>query len=235
VEHVVQEVLQWRETRQVNQFAFFDDALLFQPEQHCKPLLRRLIELDLASHWHTPNGLQVRYLDAELARLMKACGFATLRLSFESVEPSQQQNKVSSAELEQAFAHLVDAGFAREQIGVYVMMGMAGQTPEQVQRSIDFVHRLGARVNLASYSPIPGTTETAFAQEQGWWSENEDLALANNSLYPLWRKKYGFALCQEIVNYARSGNERLTAKRTQNGGIVKTLSSEGPPSRCKGE
>lgn len=235
VDHVVHEVRRWRETRQVTQFAFFDDALLFQAERHGKPLLRRLIELDLASHWHTPNGLQVRYLDAELARLMKACGFVTLRLSFESVEPSQQQNKVSAAELERALAHLEDAGFVRERIGVYVMMGLAGQTPEQVQRSIDYVHGLSACVHLASYSPIPGTTETALAQEQGWWSETEDPALANNSLYPLWRKKYGFALCQEIVNYARSGNERLTAKRTQEDGVMTAPSPPGPPRRFKGD
>ncbi|NLP08902.1 radical SAM protein [bacterium] len=235
VDHVVHEVQHWRETRQVNQIAFFDDALLFQAEQHCKPLLRRLIELNPAAQWHTPNGLQVRYLDAEVARLMRACGFVTLRLSFESVEPSQQQNKVSTAELERALAHLEGAGFARERIGVYVMMGLAGQTPEQVQRSVDFVHRLGARVNLASYSPIPGTVETALAQKQGWWAETEEPALANNSLYPLWRKKYGFALCQEIVNYARSGNERLTAKRTQDGGVVTAPSPAGPPRRCKGD
>jgi len=210
-DHVFREV-EWLHHRwQITNMAFFDDALLFAADAHIKPILRRFIKSGFVWNWHTPNGLQLRYIDAELAELMRSVGFSELRLSFESVVPAQQQNKVCDAELADALQLLEKAGFARRDIGVYVLMGLAEQIPEQVRQTIDFVHGLGARVQLASYSLIPGTEEMENARRLGWWPKDQDLLLGNNSLYPLWRQKYGFALCEEIVNYARWRNSALTS------------------------
>ncbi len=211
IARVVQEAGYLYHRLKIRDVAFFDDALLFQPEEFIKPILRRLIETDIHLSLHTPNGLQLRYIDAELAELMFASGFNTIRLSFESTEPAHQQNKVSNADLDSSLRHLEHAGFIRRDIGVYTLMGLPDQTPEEVRRTIDYVHELGAKVNLASFSPIAGTADARLAETMNFWSAHEDLLLTNNSLYPVWRKKYDFALCEEIVNYARMKNSALSS------------------------
>jgi len=209
VDNVVEEAEWLQQNWQPEHIAFFDDALLFQPDHHIKPILRQFEQRSFRFRLHTPNGLQPRFLDEEMAQLMKAAGLATIRLSFESADPTLQQNKVSNQELAAALSCLEQAGYPRSEIGVYVLMGLAEQTPQQVLATIDFVYGLGARVHLASFSPVPGTSETERAQQLGLWSADCDLLLANNSLYPLWRQKFGFALCEEIVNYARMKNSEL--------------------------
>jgi radical SAM superfamily enzyme YgiQ (UPF0313 family) len=209
VARVLQEAEYLCQNFPIRDVAFYDDALLFQPEEYIKPILRNLLKEGIKLSLHTPNGLQLRYIDAELAELMHATGFATVRLSFESTEPARQQNKVNNADLATALLHLHQAGFHRRDIGVYTLLGLPEQTPEEVRHTIDYVHDLGAKVNLASFSPIAGTADARMAETMGFWSGDEDLLLTNNSIFPIWRKKYDFALCEEIVNYARLKNSAL--------------------------
>jgi radical SAM superfamily enzyme YgiQ (UPF0313 family) len=206
--HVIGELdLLWR--RKTKHIAFFDDALLHQADRHIKPILRQVISRGYGFSFHTPNGLHIRDIDLELAELMRNSGFQSIRLSFESADPARQQNKVNNDALIQALHNLEHAGFDRAAIGVYLLMGLADQEEAEVRRSIDFVHGLGARIFLASFSPIPGTLDEKTAIDAGWWSSQKDLLLGNNSLFPIWREKYGLALCEEIVNYAREKNKAL--------------------------
>lgn len=195
--------------RQVRHIAFFDDALLHKAAEHSKPLLRQIIQKGYEFAFHTPNGLHISDIDQEMAELMYGSGFQSIRLSFESADPARQQNKVNNEALMRALHHLERAGFRRSDLGVYLLMGLADQDAPEVRRSIDFVHGLGARIYLASFSPIPGTVDEQRAIEKGWWHRDEELLLANNSIYPIWRKKYDLALCAEIVNYAREKNNAL--------------------------
>ncbi len=49
------------------------------------------------------------------------------------------------------------AGFSSDQIGVYLLCGLPGQTPEEVAEAIRVVAKTGALPYIAEYSPIPGT------------------------------------------------------------------------------
>ncbi len=197
----------------VTQFAFFDDALLYQKEKYFLTLLEEVIKLNLPLSFHTPNGLEPKAIDRETAHLMKRAGFDTIRLSYESSNQRRQADmghKVSDADLTRAVNHLLSAGFAPEQIGAYVLMGLPGQEAEETAASMEFVLRLGIRVHLASFSPIPGTACWQEAVDYGLISADTDPLLHNNSVFPLASDIFPIRLFQTYRTVANQANKRLT-------------------------
>jgi radical SAM superfamily enzyme YgiQ (UPF0313 family) len=210
--HVLQEIRNWHEQFDINQFAFFDDALLNRADEFIKPILNGVLENNWKLNFHTPNGLAPRFFDKELAQLFFASGVKTVRLSFETLNKKRQLSmsaKVSNGDLVAAIRFLKDAGFKTPDIGVYVMMGLPDQNVDEVVDSINFVHGLGATVNLVSFSPIPGTQEWANAVAADVWCKDADLLLTNTTIFPLWSKKIGYESSFEILNYAHTLNKSL--------------------------
>jgi len=68
----------------VNEFAFYDDALLTNRGHHFLPLCEKILQQQIAATLHTPNGLQAKFIDAATAKLMWQTGFKTIRLAYES-------------------------------------------------------------------------------------------------------------------------------------------------------
>ncbi|MFN3480801.1 MAG: B12-binding domain-containing radical SAM protein [Thermodesulfovibrionales bacterium] len=172
----------------VKDLAFYDDALLVGAEEHIKPLLRELIRRGINLNLHTPNGLHARLIDEELAMLMKKANFKTLRLSLETVNPVRQQEsggKVNNEELRRAVLNLKKAGFTKNEIGVYLMYGLPGQTEEEVIEGIEFLKGLGVRINLTEFSPIRGTRIWDELVRNGIIKDDIDPLLTNNSLFPI--------------------------------------------------
>ncbi|MBM4311087.1 MAG: radical SAM protein, partial [Deltaproteobacteria bacterium] len=168
-------------------FALYDDALLINADEHFIPLARGLIRLALPLRLHVPNGLHVRHITAEIAQLLKAAGCATIRLGFESADESLQVKtggKVSNDDYLRAARALLDAGFTREQVGVYILAGLPGQRAEQIARSIRFVHDSGLRPFVSEYSPIPGTAMWDEAVKASLFPIAGEPLLHNNSLLP---------------------------------------------------
>ncbi len=185
----------WHRRLNVHNIAFFDDALLHQPNLLIKPLLRKVVEHKMNVNFHTPNGLTPRFIDAELAELFFKSGFKTIRLSFETSNTRRQRDmssKVTVFECEKALSYLEQAGYNRKDIGVYVLMGLPGQDLQEVWDSVQCVHDLGARICMASFSPIPATPEWQRAVDTGLWSESNDLLLTNSTVFPLWSQTVGY-------------------------------------------
>ena len=91
---------------------------------------------------------------------MKKAGFETIRIGLESSSDDFHARTGGKTNLEafyQAVENLKDAGFDRNQIGVYLLVGLPGQTVEQIEEDVDRVLAAGALPKLAEYSPIPGT------------------------------------------------------------------------------
>ncbi|HYA40919.1 MAG TPA: hypothetical protein VEF34_06425, partial [Syntrophobacteraceae bacterium] len=65
--------------------------------------------------------------------------------------------KVDTETYFEAVENLFSAGFSGEDIGVYLLCGAPGQTPEEVAESVRIVRQSGVRPHIAEYSPIPGT------------------------------------------------------------------------------
>ena len=180
---------------QVKDIAFYDDALLLNKNQRLIPILEKVISSGLNLRFHTPNGLHAKQIDKELARLFRESGFSTIRLSFETKNPQRfadMKNKVSPDDIIQAVDNLEKAGYARNVLETYIMMGLPGQFFEEIYESILFAHSLGIKVRLASFSPIPGTVDHDRAVKQGLYPENADPLLSNKTLYPMHRSATAF-------------------------------------------
>ncbi|MDA8239027.1 MAG: B12-binding domain-containing radical SAM protein [Nitrospiraceae bacterium] len=182
---VVQEIRELYDSG-VRDFAFYDDALLFDPDRHIKPVLKKIVGAGLIARFHCPNGLHARFVDDDLAGLMKASGFKTIRLGLETVNPERQKQsggKITSEDLEHAVQVLKRRGFAKEEVGVYLMYGLPGQGLGEVREGIRFLESLGVRIHLTEFSPIPGTEYWRVLEEKGIVGENTDPLLTNNSVF----------------------------------------------------
>ena len=186
---VLEEILHWHRERGIRDFAFYDDALLVGFEKHLGLLLEGVVKQNLGLRFHTPNALHVKELSPGAAELLCRAGFKTIRLGFETSDMALHHcldRKLSAGDFERAVHALRKAGFAREQIGAYILAGLPGQTVGSVKESVEFVNRIGALPFLAEYSPIPHTA----LWDRAVASSDYDLAAEplfhNNTLLPCW-------------------------------------------------
>ena len=208
---VVDEIEYFYRKRRVRNFAFFDDALLINRE-HITKILDEIIRRGIKANFHTPNGIHPKYIDQEMAQKMYRSGFKTLRLSYETSNPQRQKemgSKVTNDDLVRALNHLEAAGYQRKDIDVYVLMGLPGQSLEEVVESMIFVASLGAKVRLTSFSPIPGTVEWIRAVKEYGFPEDADPLLTNNSIYPLRSKEMGYETFQKLRHLSKVFNNAL--------------------------
>jgi radical SAM superfamily enzyme YgiQ (UPF0313 family) len=185
-DEVVAEISHYARTMKIKDIAFYDDALLVNADRHIKPILSEVIAQKLGTRFHTPNGLHANLIDSELAVLMRESGFATVRLSVESIDETRLRDscsKVTAPGFERAMSHLFEAGYACGEIEAYVMMGAPGQEAEEVEQTMRFAHRAGAVVKLADFSPIPGTPYFDVAVRKYDLDPTEPL-LQNSSVLP---------------------------------------------------
>jgi radical SAM superfamily enzyme YgiQ (UPF0313 family) len=184
---VVEEIEYWTTQYHINNFAFYDDALLIEPLKHFIPMMKEVIKRRVHCNFHTPNAIHIREIDEEVADLLFRGGFKTIRLGFESsIEATQIETggKVDNREFQQAINHLKRVGYSGEEIGVYIMVGLPGQRAGEVEESIAFVKEAGARPMLVEYSPIPHTPLFEKAKKSSPFDlENEPL-FHNNSILP---------------------------------------------------
>ena len=184
---VVEEIGHWTTCFGISNIAFYDDALLIEPSNHFVSIIKKVMERGIHCNFHTPNAMHIREIDEEVAELLFRSGFKTIRLGFESSNEATQietGGKVNNQEFERAVKNLKRAGYSKEEIGVYIMAGLPGQRAGEVEESIDFVKKAGAKPMLVEYSPIPHTPMFEKAKKMSSFDlENEPL-FHNNSILP---------------------------------------------------
>ena len=186
-EEVIDELMHWHKNFGVRDFAFNDDALLIRPAAHILPILRGVVEKKISCRFHAPNALHVRAIDREVADFLHRADFQTIRLGLETSNEALQAEtggKVSNREFRGAVENLKKAGYAGEELGVYLMAGLPGQRVEEVKESIAFVRETGARPILVEYSPIPGTALFEKARKYSPFDIEGEPLFQNNSLFP---------------------------------------------------
>ncbi len=163
--------------------AFADDALLVRPETWLWEAL------DFCAHhgltMHTPNAVHVRALTPAVCRRLWRGGVRTLRLGLETLDFSHRLDvKLTLAEWDQAAAAVREAGFGPEQIRAYVLFGLPDQDDDALMATIMAAGRRGIPVELAFYSPIPGTVLFSAAQHASPWPLAEEPLTHNSSIWP---------------------------------------------------
>jgi radical SAM superfamily enzyme YgiQ (UPF0313 family) len=194
-------------------FAFYDDALLCNKEQCFLPFLEQICGSGLGLKFYLPNAVHLRQLDGACAKLMKRAGFAEVRVGFESASSEFHQtldSKLATPMLAQGLEHLLQAGFSPRDITAYVLAGMPGQEAEEVEMSFRHAARFGIRVQLAEYSPTPGSPLWSEAVRSSVFDLEAEPLTHNNSVLPMrWR---GFTLkdLERLKSLSRNPWERLT-------------------------
>ena len=184
---VVDEIAHWRKTLGVKNFSFYDDALLVHPEEMAIPLLKDIIIRNLDAGFHCPNGLHLREITPDIATLLFRAGFRTLRFGLETTDRDRQRalgGKVENVHFEQATAYLREAGYKSDDIAVYLLCGLPGQSAGEIRESIRYVQSHNARPILAEYSPLPGTELWDAACQSSPYPLAEEPLFHNNSLLP---------------------------------------------------
>lgn len=207
-EDVVEEI-EYLYSMGVQDFAFYDDALLSNSNSHIRPILEGIIKRGIKARFHTPNGLHVRFLNYDLAHLMKKAGFVTIRLSLETTNPERQRStggKVYNDEFKQAVEALKRAGFRKKNIGVYLMYGLPGQGLDEVEEGVRFLFSCGVRVHLAEFSPIPGTVAWKQLLRDGVVSADMDPLLTNNTVFSILYSGYSSESLQRLKSIVAKYN-----------------------------
>ncbi len=209
-EKVIKAIERYLELHPVKDVAFFDDAFLVRKD-HVEELLRGLRNFR-GIRFHLPNGIHARLVDRQIAELLKEANFKTIKLGYETSGNLQRETggKVFDEDLERAVEFLKEAGFTHEELAAYVLVNMPGQSYEDAERAVYFVHSLGIRVNVNEYTPIPGTKDWQKLVKEGLIDPDVDPLLLNNTILPLWWKVgMGASGVERIKKLARELNSKL--------------------------
>lgn len=199
-ESAVEEIMYYKERFKVDNFAFYDDALLSNP--YFKDILKTLVKKGEKLIFHTPNGINPSLITQELAELMYEAGFSSLYLSLETVDDELQKRtggKLTKRLFERGVEFLKKAGFKEGTLHSYIIAGLPGQSEESIIKTIDFSLELGVIPHIAEYSPIPGTPE----YKKTGLKNTDDPLLHNNTSYPYIFKTYNIERLKTYLNNKR--------------------------------
>ncbi|MCX7964136.1 MAG: B12-binding domain-containing radical SAM protein [Candidatus Sumerlaea chitinivorans] len=190
--------------------AFYDDALLLNHETHFEKIAEELERRKVRARYHAPNSLFAHMITPAVAEALKRMGFETIRVSLETANRErlkQWNRRIGPHHFVTAMRNLLAVGFRREQIGVYILCAVPGQTLQEVRDTIDFVIEHGGEPRLAEFSPIPRTEEWQRAVSATELPIADEPLLQNNSIYWWASGAITPEALAELKQYAR---ERLT-------------------------
>ena len=148
----------------VRDFCFYEDNLLMA-KKNFSEILQAIIERK--REWkgielHSPEGLEIRLVDYELAQMMKAAGFRRVYLPLESINHdfiSQfERDFYNLKHFESAVQAFEKAGFTKPQdINVFVLFGLPGENLQHVyDTAIYAANRTGSVIPML-FAVVPGT------------------------------------------------------------------------------
>lgn len=176
----------------IRQFAFYEDNFLIKRD-HFQAILEDIVsDPDLKGniHLHAPEGIEVRLIDASLARLMRDAGFERVYLPLENINAevirSWNRSHSNVQMFEHAVQNCVDAGFILRnmQINAFLLFGTPGEDIRHVVDSIIFASsRIGSVIPML-FTPVPGST--LYKEYRGYLFDEMgfDLQHLNGKLFP---------------------------------------------------
>lgn len=201
-ESVVEEIKYWHGRFGVEDFVFYDDALLVDEEKHAIPIFEEIINSGLNIRFHTPNAVHIREISEQTAQLMFRAGFTTLRLGLETAAFDARQEldkKVTAEEFKRAATCLKAAGFDRHMIGAYLLAGLPGQDMTSIEDSIKIVRQNSVTPILAYYTPIPHTALWRKAVASSRYDMESDPVFTNNAILPCQKEPFSW----ETITYLK--------------------------------
>ena len=139
--------------------------------------------------------------------MLHAAGFKTIRLGLETTDDGKSRQwggKVNTGMYLQAVENLFESGFSGDDIGVYLLCGLPGQTTEEVAEAIRAVRQSGVRPHIAEYSPIPATP---------MWDRAVSISPFDIGAEPLYHNNTFFACRRPDFTYEDMVSLKIMARR----------------------
>ena len=146
----------------IRQFAFYEDNFLIERD-HFRAILEGIVsDPDLRGnvHLHAPEGVEVRLIDASLARLMRQAGFERVYLPLENINAdvikSWNRSHSNVQMFERAVQNCLDVGFILRnmQVNAFILFGTPGEDIRDVVDSVIFASgRIGSMIPML-FTPV---------------------------------------------------------------------------------
>lgn len=161
-----------------------DDNFTFDPER-AKVICDGIIRKKYNFYWNTPNGISVKKIDLELARLMRKAGCVNVCIGIESgseyIRNEVMKKNVSNEEIINAVNHFRKVKIP---VGGFVILGMPGETKEHFMKTVNFLKRLPLSFVIPSFAlPFPGTSLYENLLKEGIIANNFQ-AKMDNYIFP---------------------------------------------------
>jgi len=167
VENVVADMQEQIERSGVRQIDIVDDNL-FADRAYAHELFDGIIRRRFNLYLNLQNGVRADALTEDLVKKMKRAGVFKVSMGVESGDPVIQNKIGKSLNLDDVIASA--RLLKRYGIAVYgnFMLGLPGDTPESMQRTIDFAGKMDPDIaNFMITIPFPGTALYELAHRQG--------------------------------------------------------------------
>jgi magnesium-protoporphyrin IX monomethyl ester (oxidative) cyclase len=171
-ENVVAEIEHIIATYGIRQIDFLDDNIAFD-RKRLETICDLIVEKDLNIEWCTPNGVRADSLDSELLAKMRKAGCVSILIAPESgVQRVVDQIIKKKQDLRKVEEVVVAARKLGIKVGCFFIIGMIGETKEDIKATIQFAYKLrklGADRFYFSYAtPLYGTELYRQAKEGGF-------------------------------------------------------------------
>jgi hypothetical protein len=174
------------------QFAFYEDNFLVRKE-HFRTVLQEIVDApDLRGnlHLYAPEGVEVRLIDSDLAKIMHQAGFERVYLPLENINTevirSWNRSHSNIQMFERAVQNCVDAGFILRnmQVNAFLLFGTPGEDIRNVVDSVIFASsRIGSVIPML-FTPVPGSAIFEEYREYLFDEMGYDLQHLNGKLFP---------------------------------------------------
>jgi anaerobic magnesium-protoporphyrin IX monomethyl ester cyclase len=154
-ERVIEEIKYLQKKFGVREIAFYDDSFTLD-KKRAHAVAEKIIENKIKIAWTCET--RVNLVDKELLKHMKQSGCYAVAYGIESASPEiikTLQKDITKEQVEEAVRDSREAGL---QVIGYFMLGSPGETPENIQQTIEFARQL--KVDFAQFAvttPFPGT------------------------------------------------------------------------------
>jgi len=143
--------------RGIREIHIVDDNFTFDKD-HCKQILRGIIDLKLDISLALPNGIRIDRVDDEVIELMKEAGVYLISVAIESGSDRilKKMGKATTVDkLKQNVARIKKHGLP---MAGFFIIGYPSETREDIEATIKLSKELGfIRANFFTFMPLPGT------------------------------------------------------------------------------
>jgi len=164
-ENFVAEMEWLHDTWGIREFHIVDDVFNFdRPRMHA--ILNRVIDRKLKIKLAFPNGLRADMLETADLDLLKRAGAYMVTFAIETASPRIQKMIRKNLNIDKVRENIDYASSIGLLVKGFFMLGFPGETPAEIQRTIDFAVR--SRLDLAHFftvTPFPGTALRELARQ----------------------------------------------------------------------